>query len=157
MWDPFLTRRNSDRLASTLPHLTLYLGCMIFPWESSEHHTTPATNPPATTTHGPAACPTPLPLSSHTRKLWLKWQNKKKNLHQELCESYHRRGESQNGCSGARRVRVWAHFREEVCVPRKEKIGLASFAYSLPPPRAQAKAFSRGCQMGRWEHLCGQS
>lgn len=58
--------------ASALPSLTLYLGCMIFPWESSDrqHLNTPATNPPATTVpHGPAACPTPL-------KMWLKWQNK---------------------------------------------------------------------------------
>lgn len=51
MWDPFLPRmrRNSDVPALALPHLTLYLGCMIFPWGSSDGHsrlhlTTPATN-----------------------------------------------------------------------------------------------------------------
>lgn len=60
--------------ASALLSLTLYLGCMIFPWESrtgtqTQHLTTPATDPPTTTvTRGPAACPTPLPLQASTRK-----------------------------------------------------------------------------------------
>lgn len=60
-------------------------------------------------------------------------------------------------------LRSWAgeglvSLQGRLCVPRQKKIELASFAFSPPSvePLCQT-SFSRGCQMGRWKHLCGQS
>lgn len=118
----------------------------------TEHLTTPATTPPATPViHGPAAClPTPLPvrLAQGNRGLSGKI---KMFASTTVCLSQEGRIPKwtlwSQGMKGLRLLQGRG-------VPRKEKIGQASFfPVSSPIPCGKA-SFSRGCPIGRWKHLC---
>lgn len=115
---------------------TMYLGCMMFPWEQvrgtqTEHHIVPATNLPATTWSS-SLSRTPCP-SRHTRKLWFKWQNKnKKHLHQELCESVTEGDNTKMGALEPAGESLGSFQGRGVCSQGENRAGLLCFLTAIP-------------------------
>lgn len=93
------------------PSNTMYLGCMMFPWEQvrgtqTEHHIVPATNLPATTIHAPAACPAPHARHATQGNCGLSGRIKIKNIYIKNCVSLSQKGTIPKWVLWSQRVRV---------------------------------------------------
>lgn len=116
------------------------MGCMIFPWESSDRHSRLSISPLLLLTlllllRPMVQQPVPHPCPCHATQGNCGLSGKIKTFASRTVY-LSQKGRILKWMLWSQGLWGWAHHREGACVPRKEKIGLAPCAFSPPSLRA---------------------